>query len=302
MSDPAVHSEVIESIVVPRVRDLGGFQVRRVLPSAEQKSVGPFVFFDQMGPTEFPPGQGMDVRPHPHIGLATVTYLFDGEFRHQDSLGNDQMIYPGAVNWMVAGRGITHSERTSTQTREKGHKAFGIQVWVALPMSQETMAPRFEHHAKSTLPLLKEPGRKLRIILGTAFDQTSPVQIYSDMFYVDARLDRGCSVEVPIEYEERCIYIATGSVFVDGKRYESGRMLVLKPGARATAVANDHEARLILAGGAPLDSPRTLSWNFVASNPGLIDNAQQAWRDADWQAGQFKLPPGDNQEYTRLPD
>lgn len=302
MSETTVHSEAIETVVIPRVRDLGGFEVRRVLPAAERRAVGPFVFFDQMGPTEFPPGQGLNVRPHPHIGLATVTYLFEGEFRHRDSLGTDQMIYPGAVNWMVAGRGITHSERTSESTLKEGHRAFGVQVWVALPQAQETMAPLFEHHAKSSLPLLKEPGRKLRVILGTAFDQTSPVQIYSDLFYVDARLDPGHSVEVPIEYEERCIHIAAGSVFVNGKRYESGRMLVLTPGARVTAVAADHEARLMLAGGAPLDGPRLLSWNFVASSQNLIDKAERAWREADWKTGQFRLPPGDDQEYTPLPE
>lgn len=301
MSDTATTSEAIESVIVPRARDLGSFEVRRVLPAAQHKMVGPFVFFDQMGPTDFEPGQGIDVRPHPHIGLATVTYLFDGEFRHRDSLGTDQMIYPGAVNWMVAGRGITHSERTSPETRAKGHHSSGIQTWVALPKAHEQMAPLFEHHSKSSLPLIKEPGRKLRIILGTAFDQTSPVRVFSEMFYVDARLDSGYPVEMPIEHQERSAYIVEGSVTMDGQAYESGRMLVFKAGAKAVLHAGDKGARLMLAGGEAMDGPRIVSWNFVASSQELIDQANQAWGKADWKNGQFQLPPGDDQEHIPLP-
>ena len=302
MSETTSEASVIAHILEPKSRDLGGFSVRRVLPSAQQRSVGPFVFFDAMGPADFAPGQGIDVRPHPHIGLATVTYLFDGEFRHQDSLGTDQMIYPGAVNWMVAGRGITHSERTSPETRAKGHQLSGIQTWVALPKSHEAMAPSFEHHSRSSLPLIKEPGRKLRVILGTAFDQTSPVQIFSPMFYVDARLEAGEDLEMPLEYEERAIYIYSGTIEINGQRHEAGRMLVLKPGVKVHLYVRDGPARLMLAGGDPLDGPRLVSWNFVASNQGMIDSAKKAWAEADWKNGQFSLPPGDNQEFIPLPD
>ncbi len=301
MSDTERHDDIIETVVTPRVRDLGGLEVRRVLPAAKCRAVGPFVFFDQVGPTPFEPGQGIDIRPHPHIGLATLTYLFEGEFQHRDSLGTDQMIYPGAVNLMVAGRGITHSERTSEETRAKGHRIAGIQIWVALPREQETIAPLFEHHAKSALPLLKEPGRKLRVVLGTAFDQTSPVRTFSEMFLVDARLDASYSVEVPIEHQQRCAYIVSGDVIVDGKPFEPGRMLVFRPGTGVKVTAADNEARLILAGGAPLESPRLLSWNFVASSQELIDQAASAWREADWINGPFRLPPGDDQEYIPLP-
>lgn len=301
MSDASVPGDNIEQVIVPKTRDLGSLEVRRVLPAPDCRAIGPFVFFDQVGPTQFKPGEGIDIRPHPHIGLATLTYLFDGEFRHRDSLGTDQMIYPGAVNWMVAGRGITHSERTSDETRAKPHQIAGIQIWIALPRDQETIAPMFEHHAKSALPLLKEPGRKLRVVLGTAFDQTSPVRTFSDVFLVDARLDAGHSVDMPIDHQQRGLYVTSGAAIIDGTRFEAGRMLVFRPGTRITATAADDDSRFILAGGAPLESPRLLSWNFVASSQELIDQAASAWREADWENGQFSLPPGDDQEYIPLP-
>jgi len=301
-NDDEVMNHPVQDVIVPRERDLGGFSVRRVLPAAKHKLIGPFIFFDQMGPAQFEPGEGINVRPHPHIGLATVTYLFDGEFRHQDSLGTDQMIYPGAVNWMIAGAGITHSERTSDETRAQGHRAFGIQTWVALPKSHESMPPAFEHLPRSTLPLIKQDGVKLRVILGHAFDQTSPVQVFSKMFYVDARLDAGKSVEVPIEYEERAAYIAEGSVSIDGQSYEAGRMLVFRVDTHAVLTAGGQGARLMLAGGEPIDGPRFISWNFVASDKDRIEQAHEDWRAADWENGPFKLPPGDSDEHIPLPD
>ncbi|MFK7966798.1 MAG: pirin family protein [Burkholderiaceae bacterium] len=292
----------VQDVIAPREKDLGGFTVRRVLPAVRHKLIGPFIFFDQMGPVTFSPGEGINVRPHPHIGLATVTYLFDGEFRHQDSLGTDQMIYPGAVNWMIAGRGITHSERTSDETRAQGHHAFGIQTWVALPKAHEQMAPAFEHHPRSSLPLIKEEGVKIRVILGHAFDQTAPVQVFSKMFYVDVRLEAGKSVEVPIEYEERAAYVVEGSVSIDGQAYDAGRMLVLRVDTHAVLTAGEQGARLMLAGGEPIDGPRFISWNFVASSQELIEQAHRDWRAADWANGPFKLPPGDQNEYIPLPD
>lgn len=297
-----VMNHPVQDVIVPREKDLGDFSVRRVLPAAKHKLIGPFIFIDQMGPVQFKPGDGINVRPHPHIGLATVTYLFDGEFRHQDSLGTDQMIYPGAVNWMIAGRGITHSERTSAETRANGHHAFGIQTWVALPKSHETMEPAFEHHPRSTLPLVKQEGVKLRVILGHAFDQTSPVQVFSKMFYVDARLDAGKSVEVPIEFEERAAYVVEGSVSIDGQSYEAGRMLVFRVDTHAVLTAGENGARLMLAGGEPIDGPRFISWNFVASSKELIVKAHKDWQTADWEKGPFKLPPADKDEHIPLPD
>jgi len=255
---------LVETIVVPRPRDLGeGFQVLRVLPSGQRPTIGPFVFFDQMGPVKFRAGAGLDVRPHPHIGLATVTYLFDGEILHRDSLGTVQLIRPGAVNWMTAGRGIVHSERTPAEARRQpGASLFGAQTWVALPKHAEDMAPGFAHHEAETLPEIEDNGVRLRLIAGTLGGLQSPVAVFSPMFLAGAALDAGARFDVPAEHEERAIYVAAGRIAVGATGFESGRLLVLSPGQTAPIAAST-QSRLLLLGGAPIDGHRHLWWNFV---------------------------------------
>lgn len=288
--------EAVDLIITPRSRDLGeGFMVRRILPYAKRRHVGPFVFFDHMGPVEFAPGHGLDVRPHPHIGLATVTYLFEGEIMHRDSLGVVQPIRPGDVNWMVAGRGIVHSERTRDELRRSGTALHGIQSWLALPQSQEETAPDFRHHPAASLPEIELPGARMRLIAGEAFGAASPVQTFAPMFYLDAVLDDEAVLPLPEEYEERAVYVAIGMVVLDGERYEAGSMLVLKPGSRPRITAQG-PARLMLLGGAPLDGERHLWWNFVSSSKGRIEQAK-----ADWRAGRFAMVPGDP-EFIPLPE
>src|ERR1700730_3982367 len=286
----------IETIIVPRIRDLGGgFEVRRGLPSAERRTVGPFVFFDQMGPTTLLAGAGLDVRPHPHIGLATVTYLFDGEILHRDSLGTVQPIRPGAVNWMTAGRGIVHSERTPPALRKNGTRLFGIQTWVGLPKDREEVEPAFAYHPKAELPVLEGEGKRVRQIVGELYGSRSPLSVFSDMFYADAALDGGARLEVPADYEERAIYIAEGSVDIGGEIFEAGRLLVFRPGAPVTMSAVG-PAPLLLPGGEPMDGPRHLWWNFVSSSQERIEQAK-----ADWQQGRFAAVPGET-EFIPLPE
>lgn len=288
--------EAVDLIITPRSRDLGeGFMVRRILPYAKRRHVGPFVFFDHMGPVEFAPGHGLDVRPHPHIGLATVTYLFEGEIMHRDSLGVVQPIRPGDVNWMVAGRGIVHSERTRDDLRRSGTALHGIQSWLALPQSQEETAPDFKHHPAASLPEVELPGARMRLIAGKAFGAASPVQTFAPMFYLDAVLDDEAVLPLPEDYEERALYVAIGMVVLDGERYEAGSMLVLKPGSRPRITAQG-PARLMLLGGAPLDGERHLWWNFVSSSKERIEQAK-----ADWRAGRFAMVPGDP-EFIPLPE
>lgn len=288
--------EAVDLIITPRSRDLGeGFMVRRILPYAKRRHVGPFVFFDHMGPADFAPGHGLDVRPHPHIGLATVTYLFEGEIMHRDSLGVVQPIRPGDVNWMVAGRGIVHSERTRDELRRSGSALHGIQSWLALPQSQEETAPDFRHHPAASLPEIELPGARMRLIAGKAFGAASPVQTFAPMFYLDAVLDDEAVLPLPEEYEERAVYVAIGMVVLDGERYEAGSMLVLKPGSRPRITAQG-PARLMLLGGAPLDGERHLWWNFVSSSKERIERAK-----ADWRAGRFAMVPGDP-EFIPLPE
>src|SRR5208282_5354477 len=210
----AVGTDAIETLIVPRAVDLGGFVVRRALPAAQRQMVGPFIFFDQFGPVEVPAGQGADVRPHPHIGLATVTYLFRGEILHRDSVGSRQIIHQGDVNWMVAGRGITHSERTPAEARERPHSGYGLQTWVALPEADEDTAPSFEHHAKATLPVIENEGARLRLILGRAYGEAAPARVFSETFYADAELKPGAGMPLPDDHEERGVYILEGSVSV----------------------------------------------------------------------------------------
>ncbi|NNE24469.1 MAG: pirin family protein [Rhizobiales bacterium] len=293
----------IETLIVPRARDLGGFEVRRALPAAKRQMVGPFIFFDQMGPAEFVTGGGgIDVRPHPHIGIATVTYLFKGEFQHRDSLGTEQMIYPGEVNWMIAGKGITHSERTSAQTRANPHSLFGIQTWVAQPESEEDGDPGFEHFGKEDLPLIEAEGKRLRLILGSVYGERAPVSVFSDMFYADVHLDPGAMLPLPDDHEDRGVYVLDGTVVVSGDTFEAGQMMVFRPGERAALQAGEQGARLMLLGGETLKGPRYIWWNFVASSQDKIEAAKQAWRDGDWQNGRFSLPPGDTDEFISLPD
>ncbi len=294
---------MIDTLIVPRTRDLGGFEVRRALPAPKRQMVGPFIFFDQMGPADFlTGGGGIDVRPHPHIGIATVTYLYKGEFQHRDSLGTDQMIYPGEVNWMIAGNGITHSERTSDETRANPHSLFGIQTWVALPEEAEETEAGFEHHGKDALPLLEDKGKSVRLILGSAYGERAPVKTFSDMFYADVVLQPGAVLPTPDDHEDRGAYVVEGAVDIAGDRFEAGQMMVFRPGDRVSMKAGEQGARLMLLGGETLNGPRYIWWNFVASSMEKIDAAKEAWREGDWQDGRFQLPPTDDAEFTPLPE
>ncbi len=287
--------DLIETVIVPRARDLGGFEVRRALPSMDRQMVGPFIFFDQMGPAEFLLGEGIDVRPHPHIGLATVTYLFEGEIFHRDSLGSAQAIQPGAVNWMTAGRGIVHSERSATEWRAQGGRMSGLQTWVALPASAEEDDPGFYHHGAEDLPRLDAEGKDVRLIVGALYGERSPVKAFSDMFYADAMLEPGARLPLPAEHEERGVYVVEGEIDIAGDRFDAGRLLVFHPGDAITIMATQ-ASRLMLLGGAPMDGPRYIWWNFVSSSKERIDQAK-----ADWAEGRFEPVPGDD-EFIPLPD
>ncbi|HET8995830.1 MAG TPA: pirin family protein [Acetobacteraceae bacterium] len=287
----------VEAVLLPRTHDVGGFEVRRALPAQERRMVGPFVFFDQMGPGEFLVGRGLDVRPHPHIGLSTVTYLFEGEILHRDSLGSRQPIVPGDVNWMTAGAGIAHSERTDPVQRVHSNRLFGIQSWVALPKSAEESAPGFVHHPAATLPLVEHDGVRMRLIAGTGWVLAAPVTVSSPLFYADAELAPNAAVPLPEEHEERAAYVVRGEVAVAGDRFEAGRMLVFRAGDRLALRAGPQGARLLLLGGAAMDGPRYLFWNFVSSSRERIEQAK-----ADWKAGRFGKVPGDETEFIPLPE
>ena len=286
---------MIELVIDQRRRDLGGFEVGRVLPYAKHRMVGPFVFFDHMGPVDLPPGipRSVDVRPHPHIGLSTVTYLFDGEIMHRDSVGSEQPIRPGEVNWMIAGRGITHSERFE-KARSEGDSMHGIQAWVALPDGQEEIAPAFFHHGRADLPEHKDGGVWWRLVAGKAFGAAAKVKTFSPMFYLHAELQAGASFAVPPDSPERAAYVVSGEVEADGQRFHGGQMLVFGKGGDATlrAVA---PSKIMVLGGEPI-GPRFIEWNFVHSSKDRIEQAK-----ADWRAGRMKLPDLDNQEFTPLP-
>ncbi|TNE47858.1 MAG: pirin family protein [Deltaproteobacteria bacterium] len=292
----------IETLIVPRARDLGGFEVRRALPSVERQMVGPFIFFDQMGPAEFLTDQGIDVRPHPHIGLATVTYLFDGEIYHRDSLGTQQLIHPGEVNWMIAGKGITHSERTAPEVRASPNsKLFGIQTWVALPEDSEEVDPGFEHVKTEALPYLEDEGKKVRLILGNLYGHSAPVKTFSEMFYADAVLEAGAHLPLDPEHEDRGVYVVSGEINIAGDTFTAGQMMVFRPGD-SISIKAVQPSRLILLGGETFNGPRYIWWNFVASSQEKIDAAKEAWREGDWQSGRFQLPPDDQDEFIPLPD
>jgi redox-sensitive bicupin YhaK (pirin superfamily) len=286
----------VEMAIVPRTRDLGdGFEVRRVLPFAKRRMVGPFIFFDAMGPTVFGGGHGLDVRPHPHIGLATVTYLFAGEIIHRDSLGNVQPIRPGDVNWMTAGRGIAHSERSDRARLAQEPRLFGIQSWVALPGRDEETAPDFSHHPGGTLPTIDGEGKRLRLIAGELFGARAPVRTFSDMFYADVLLDPGARLALSAEHEERGAFLVEGAVELAGETRSPGQLLVFRPGAEIVLAA-PAGARLMLLGGAPMDGPRHIWWNFVASSPERIEAAK-----ADWKAGRFARVVGET-DFIPLPE
>jgi hypothetical protein len=284
----------IERVIEAKPHDLGGFEVRRVLPAAGRQMVGPFIFFDHIGPAEFAPGRGIDVRPHPHICLATVTYLFEGEIVHRDSLKFVQPIRPGDVNWMTAGRGIVHSERTGDELRRSGSRIHGIQTWVALPRAAEETAPAFFHHPAASLPQLQAPGLTARVIAGTAFGERSPVETFSPTLYVDLQMSADATLEIPREHPERALYIAAGRIGLDGGQFAPGSMVVLEPDASVNVRALT-EARLLLLGGAPLEGRRYIWWNFVASSRERIEQAKN-----DWVQMRFGKVPGET-EFIPLP-
>ena len=293
--------DAIETLIIPRSRDLGGFSVRRALPAPKRQMVGPFIFFDQAGPAEFLTGQGVDVRPHPHIGLGTVTYLYRGDFHHRDSIGSDQIIRPGALNWMVAGKGVTHSERTSEAGRSGPHSLFGIQTWIALPEQYEDIDPTFEHHGKEALPEIKDRGIDAKLILGSAYGETAPAQMYSETFYLDVTLTAHALFPMPDNHEDRGIYITEGSILIAGQSYAAGQMMIFRPGDKITVQAGERGARLMALGGATLNGPRYIWWNFVASSEEKIEEAKREWREARWGQGLFDLPPTDRSEHIPLP-
>ncbi len=293
MSPPV--TDPVTLVIEPRLRDIGNLDVRRILPSRQRRSLGPFVFLDHMGPAALAPGTGLDVPPHPHIGLATLTYLFDGALTHRDSLGFEQVIRPGDVNWMTAGNGIVHSERTPPEVRARGGSIDGIQSWVALPRAQEECPPSFHHHAAASLPEVRDGKTVLRLIAGEAFGMTSPVRVYSTMFYVDADCGAGATLSLPSDLGERGVYVADGEISVAHRTYGKERMLVFEDGADVTIHA-ETDVRLILLGGEALDGPRHMWWNFVSSSKDRIERAKD-----DWSQGRFAAVPGET-EFVPLPD
>ena len=286
---------MVEMIIPPRMKDLGGFSVARILPFHKRRMVGPFIFYDVIGPAEFAAGKGIDVRPHPHIGIATVTYLFEGELDHRDSLGTFQTIYPGDVNWMTTGRGMVHSERTGPAARETVSRISGIQSWVALPVDHAETAPDFVHVPSADLPVVEQDGMMAKVIAGHAFGAQSPVETLSPLIYVDIQLAAGASVDIPTDYEERAIVPAMGDVQVDGQQLGTSHMAVLAPG-QTLRVTADQPARLMLLGGSAFPEPRHMWWNFVSHDPARIEQAK-----ADWQQMRFEKVPGET-EFIPLPD
>ena len=285
-----------ELLIEPRPRDIGGFAVRRALPYARRRTVGPFIFFDEMGPVDFAAGQGIDVRPHPHIGLATVTYLFDGEIIHRDSLGVEQPIRPGDVNWMTAGRGIVHSERTDPKARQAGQRMHGIQTWVALPKESEDAEPAFHHHPKDTLPVIEQDGVAMRLIVGTAYGRESPAEVFAPIFYLGCEAPKGGTIALPGEHDERAVYVVEGTILSNGDRIVPGQMLVFGDGGPPPSITAEPGSKFMLLGGAPLDGGRNIWWNFVSSSQERIEQAK-----ADWKEGRFAPVPGET-EFIPLPE
>ena len=293
-------SAQLETVIVTRVHDLvGGFKVRRALPSSRRRMVGPFIFLDQMGPEMLRANTGLDVAPHPHIGLATVTYLFEGELLHRDSLGDVQPIRPGEVNWMTAGSGIVHSERTPHEMRQTGSKLFGIQSWVALPQRDEETDPAFAHHGADELPVIEGEGKRMRLISGSLYGARSPVRTFSEMFYADVTIEAGARLFVSAEHEERAAYVVEGSVVLlrDGGSFDAGQLLVFKPSEEITMAAPESSSvRVMRLGGEPMDGKRHIFWNFVSNSKERIKQAKE-----EWQAGRFASVPGES-EFIPLPE
>jgi hypothetical protein len=287
--------DLILQTLHPATHDLGGFRVHRTLPHRERTTIGPFIFFDQMGPAKLEAGGGIDVRPHPHINLATVTYLFAGAIDHRDSLGTFATIEPGAVNLMTAGRGIAHSERSPPGLRAGGPELSGIQTWIALPRAKEEIDPAFEHVAKDRLPVVEGGGARARVVMGSLWGETSPVTCHSETLYADILLESGGSMPVDAGADERAVYVAEGEASLDGLRLERSVLYLLAPGAAAT-LRSGSGAHVMLCGGAPLDGPRHVWWNFVSSSRERINQAKE-----DWRAGRFVLPPDDRDEFIPLP-
>jgi redox-sensitive bicupin YhaK (pirin superfamily) len=286
----------LEMVLRGRARDVDGFTVSRVLPALTRKHLGPFCFFDQLGPSELAIGSGLDVRPHPHIGLATVTYVIEGELIHRDSLGVEQAIRPGAVNWMSSGRGIVHSERTPAELRQAGSRLHLAQLWVALPRDYEEMAPEFHHHPASTLPVLDVDGVEVRLLAGSAYGASSPVRIFSPLFYAEAKLAAGASLRLPEGHEQRGVYVLTGDLSSQEQPIPERALAVFGAGG-TPSVRAEKDSRVLLLGGAPPDGPRYIDWNFVSSSLARIEQAKR-----DWQAGRFPKVPGDELEFIPLPE
>jgi redox-sensitive bicupin YhaK (pirin superfamily) len=288
-------SASIEIVVEGRKREVAEFAVRRSLPSIHRRSVGPFVFIDHFGPMAFPPGKTMDVLPHPHIGLSTVTYLFEGEIIHRDSIGSLQPIRPGDLNWMTAGRGIAHSERSTDEQHIKGGRSHGLQIWVGLPTAKEEVAPTFAHHPNATLPTLRHGDADLKVIAGEAYGVSSPAIVSSPIFYVDARLEKG-SLELPNDHEERAAYVVEGSITVDGRTFDAGNLIVFRSGKQGI-LRGSANAHVMLIGGERLDGPRYMWWNFVSSRKERLEQAKREWKE-----GLFAKVVGDEREFVPLPD
>lgn len=289
-------SESVEMVIASRDKDLGGLVVRRVLPSVRRRSVGPFVFLDHFGPRVVDVEHGMSVRPHPHIGLATVSYLFEGEILHRDSLGYEQPITPGAINWMTAGRGIVHSERMRPEFQAGGGRLHGVQVWLALPLEKEEMEPAFEHHPAESFSEKKFEGASARVLFGSAYGLASKVTMHSPTLYVDLRFEPRGALVLEAAAEERALYVTEGTLEIEGTNYDVGKLVLLRVGATPVVRARAG-ARAVLLGGAPLDAPRHMDWNFVSSRPERIAEAKRAW-----SAGEFPRVPGDELEFIPLPE
>jgi redox-sensitive bicupin YhaK (pirin superfamily) len=299
--DVAPAPNPIAAVLEPRERDLGdGFLVRRVLPARAQRAVGPFIFFDHFGPTSMPPGRGLDVRPHPHVNLATVTYLFDGEIDHRDNLGSFQTIRPGEINWMTAGRGIVHSERTPAAARARGATVHGLQLWVGLPREHEETAPAFHNYSAGVLPVVHQPGATLRVLAGEAFGARSPVHTLSRVVYLDMALEPGAAITLPAALGDRGVYVISGDVSCGGATFSPARMVVLTPGVDAR-VGSPGGARFVVVGGEPFPEPRHLWWNFASSSEARIEAAKRDWieRRGD-PKGPFPLVPGDEDEFIPI--
>lgn len=289
-------SDAIEHLIIPRTSDIGNFEVRRALPTARRRLVGPFIFFDRMGPALLKPGQAMDVRPHPHIGLSTVTYLFDGEIKHRDSLGTELVITPGDINLMTAGRGIVHSERTPENLRGNALSISGLQTWIALPDHLEEIDPAFSHTASGHMPVFDHEGASGRVVIGDFAGMTSPVKAFSDTLYVDLKLAPGSRFPFAAGHEERALYILSGEIEIAGDRFAADQLLVFRPGDEITLAGGVAGCHVMLFGGAALGSPRHIWWNFVSSSRERIEQAKEEWR-----TGRFDIVPGDEEEFIPLP-